>query len=239
MWVDTRAGSERESHFIMIVPLFLPAQHPFTISFPPLGYWFLLHGLEGTFCTSGKSWICLVAQTVKCLPTMWQTWLRSLGREDPLEKERAPHSSTLAWKIPWMEEPGRLQSMGSQSQIRLSNFTSALQGALLRSKSQARPVIPSLPGTGHLRQVSWRSLSQFLLPESPELLCSLPFRSWNIWWLIGFFEMSTSVQFSCLVVSYSLQPHGLQHTRLPCPSPTPRAYSNSQSNITLLLLCSH
>ena len=56
----------------------------------------------------------LVAQTVKCLPTMWETQFQSLGGEDPLEKEMAPHSSTLAWKIPWMEEPGRLQSMGSQ-----------------------------------------------------------------------------------------------------------------------------
>ena len=45
---------------------------------------------------------------------MQVTRVRSLGREDPLEKELAPHSSTLAWKIPWMEEPGRLQSMGSQ-----------------------------------------------------------------------------------------------------------------------------
>ena len=51
---------------------------------------------------------------VKRLPTMWETWVRSLGREDPLEKEMATHSSTLAWKIPWMEEPGRLQSTGLQ-----------------------------------------------------------------------------------------------------------------------------
>ena len=56
----------------------------------------------------------LVAQTVKCLSTMWETWVPSLGREDPLEKEMAIHSSTIAWRIPWMEEPGRLQSMGSQ-----------------------------------------------------------------------------------------------------------------------------
>ena len=55
----------------------------------------------------------LVAETVKHLPTMWETWVRSLGREDPLEKEMATHSSSLAWRIPWMEEPGRLQSMGS------------------------------------------------------------------------------------------------------------------------------
>ena len=51
---------------------------------------------------------------VKRLPTMRETWVRSLGWEDTLEKEMATHFSTFAWKIPWMEEPGRLQSMGSQ-----------------------------------------------------------------------------------------------------------------------------
>ena len=56
----------------------------------------------------------LVAQMVKHLPTMQETWVQSLGWEDPLEKEMAPHSSTLAWRIPWMAEPGRLQSMGLQ-----------------------------------------------------------------------------------------------------------------------------
>ena len=55
-----------------------------------------------------------MAQTVKHLSTMPETWVRSLGREDPLEKEMASHSSTLAWKIPWTEEPGGLQSTGSQ-----------------------------------------------------------------------------------------------------------------------------
>ena len=50
----------------------------------------------------------------KCLPAVQETWVRILGREDPLEKEMATHSSTLVWKIPWTEEPGRLQSMGSQ-----------------------------------------------------------------------------------------------------------------------------
>ena len=53
---------------------------------------------------------------VKRLPTMWETWVRFLGQEDLLEKDMATHSSTLAWKIPWTEEPGRLQSMGLQSQ---------------------------------------------------------------------------------------------------------------------------
>ena len=66
-----------------------------------------------------------MAQIVKCMPTMWETWVQSLGWEDLLEKEMATHSSILAWKIPWTEEAGRLQSMGSQSQTGLSdlNFT--------------------------------------------------------------------------------------------------------------------
>ena len=68
-------------------------------------------------------WVYKVAEMVKRLPTMRETWIRSLGWEDPLEKEMATHSSTLAWKIPRTEEPGRLQSVGSQSQARLSDFT--------------------------------------------------------------------------------------------------------------------
>ena len=56
----------------------------------------------------------LIAQSVKNLPAMQETRVRFLGREDPLEKEMATHSSILAWRIPWTEEPGRLQSMGSQ-----------------------------------------------------------------------------------------------------------------------------
>ena len=58
-------------------------------------------------------WASLVAQMVK-LPAMWEIQVRSLGREDTLEKEMATHSSTIAWKIPWTEEPDRLQSMGWQ-----------------------------------------------------------------------------------------------------------------------------
>ena len=56
----------------------------------------------------------LVVQRLKRLPAMWETWVRSLGREDPLEKEMATHSSILAWRIPWTEEPRGLQSMGLQ-----------------------------------------------------------------------------------------------------------------------------
>ena len=60
-------------------------------------------------------WASLLAQRLKCLPAMWEIWVRSLGGEDPLEEEMATHSGILAWRIPWMEEPGGLQSMGSQT----------------------------------------------------------------------------------------------------------------------------
>ena len=59
-------------------------------------------------------WVSLVAQSLKHLPAMQETWVQSLGWEDSLEKEMATHPSILAWRIPWMEEPGGLQSMGSQ-----------------------------------------------------------------------------------------------------------------------------
>ena len=65
-------------------------------------------GKEPNFC-----WTSLVAQTVKNPPAMWETWVRFLGQEDPLEDSMATHSSILDWRIPWTEDPGGLQSMGS------------------------------------------------------------------------------------------------------------------------------
>ena len=62
-----------------------------------------------------------VSQTVQSLPAMQETWVQSLDQEDPLEKEMAAHSRTLAWRIPWTEEPGGLQSMGPQSRTGLSD----------------------------------------------------------------------------------------------------------------------
>ena len=61
-----------------------------------------------------KKGTSLVAQTVKCLPAMWETWVQSLRQEDPLEEGMATHSSILVWRIPWTEEPGGLQSTGLQ-----------------------------------------------------------------------------------------------------------------------------
>ena len=71
-----------------------------------------------------------MAQRLKRLPGMWETWLRSLGGEDPLEKEMATHSSILAWRIPWTEEPGGLQSTGCKESDTTEQLHFILQKAL-------------------------------------------------------------------------------------------------------------
>ena len=72
--------------------------------------------------------VTLVAQMVKRLPVMWETWVRSLGQEDPPEKEMATHSSTLAWRIPWTEDLVGSSPWVAKSWTRLSNFTCYLSG---------------------------------------------------------------------------------------------------------------
>ena len=95
----------------------------------------------------------LVAQMVKRLPTMQETWVQSLGREDLLEKEMASHSSILAWKIPWTEQPGRLQSMGNAtSRTWLSDFTFTFH-----------PFIPNLLGV-FIMKGCWILSNTFLHP---------------------------------------------------------------------------
>ena len=74
----------------------------------------MIQWMLAIWCLVPLPWASLVAQRLKRLPGMRETQVQSLGWEDPLEKEMATHSSTLAWRIPWMEGPGRLQSMGSQ-----------------------------------------------------------------------------------------------------------------------------
>ena len=81
--------------------------------FSSCGKWGLLSSFSAWLLIAVAS---LVAQLVKNLPAMWETWVQSLGWKDPLEKEKAIYSSILAWRIPWTEGPGGLQSMGSQSQ---------------------------------------------------------------------------------------------------------------------------
>ena len=82
----------------------------------PVGYlrWFYLVQISHFYIIMSLCRASLVAQTVKHLFEMWETRVQSLGQEDTLEKEMATHSSSLAWKIPWTKEPGRLQFMGSQ-----------------------------------------------------------------------------------------------------------------------------
>ena len=80
-------------------------------------------------------WASLAAQTVKRLPTTWETWVRSLGREDPLEKEIATRSSILAWEIPWAEELGELQQMGWQ---RVGHDLATRQSGEFRKKQGRR-----------------------------------------------------------------------------------------------------
>ena len=86
---------------------------------------------------------CLTSQRLKRLPGMRETWVWSLGWEDPLEKEMATHSSTLAWRIPWREEPGRLQSMGSQ---RVGHDWATLLPYLLKWYRLPTPGFLGLPG---------------------------------------------------------------------------------------------
>ena len=96
--------------------------HPYMTTGKTIALWTLVDKIASLLFNM-LSRASLVAQKLKHLPGMWETGVRSLGREDPLEKEMATHSSPLSWRIPWREEPGRLQSVGSQSQTRLSDFT--------------------------------------------------------------------------------------------------------------------
>ena len=106
------------SHLVLCRPLFLLPPIPSSISLFPMKLF--AWGGQSTGVSALASFLpmilrtSLVAQMVKRLPTMWETQVQSLGWEDPLEKEMATHSSTLAWKIPWTEERGRVQPMGSQ-----------------------------------------------------------------------------------------------------------------------------
>ena len=89
-------------------------EHRGTYSFSHSSFVWIFAQDWNCWVTRKLGWTPLGAQTVKRLPTMWETRVLFLGQEDSLEEETAPHSSTLAWKIPRMEDPGRLQSMGSQ-----------------------------------------------------------------------------------------------------------------------------
>ena len=119
-----RMWSNRNSHSLLVrmqngtdtledsLAISYKSKHTLTIWSSNLALWHVLKWAD--FLGGPEVRTTLVAQIVKHLPTMWETWVQSLGWKDFLEKEMATHSSILAWKTPWTEETGRLQSMGLQ-----------------------------------------------------------------------------------------------------------------------------
>ena len=174
--------------------------------------------------------ICLLVQ---------ETWVRSLGWEDPLKEEMAAHTSILAWRILWTEEPGRQLSMGSQSWTRLSMpacrsggfgwqclWCSFLMQAGICLLGLCSPCV-DVPACTHptdlnlaLRTEGHRMLSlqnHLSSVQGSFLLCAR---------LSTLSVCSLLLSFRHSVMSGSLWPRGLQQGRLPCPSPSPRACSN-------------
>ena len=158
--------------------------------------------------SSWNKWTSLVAQMVKCLPTMQETQVQSLGQEDFLEKEMATHSSTLAWKILWKEKPGRLQSMGSQ---RVGHDWATLLSTFMKQVSG-----------------SWRNHFISFLAANLNSLEHIV-RNHSLWWEVHGGSSQDSQQFSqkhhlssgsCSVTSVvfdSLRPHGPRPARLLLP----------------------
>ena len=120
--------------------------------------------LELSVVSSPVCGASLVAQTVKRLSTMWETWIRALGWEDPLEKEMAIHSSTLAWKIPWTEEPGRLQSMGSQT-------VGSVEDVIQQSQQVSLDLVVSKALDHWTSQLTWEMTTPFSPLSNLELNC--------------------------------------------------------------------
>ena len=121
-----------------------------------------------TLCLSGAF---LVAQRVKRLPALWETWVRSLGRGDSLEKEMAIHFSILAWRIPWTEEPGRLQSRGSQ-RVR-HNWTTSLSFFLSCLSRVSWPLDRYPPPYTHPPQLPASEIKHTFLSTNPSCLLAL------------------------------------------------------------------
>ena len=129
---------------------------------------------------------------VKCLPTMRETQVQSLGREDLLEKEMAPHSSILAWKIPWMEESGRLQSMGSQ-RVGHDWATSLTSG--------------QRPGRLIVHYVWWASLSsRSLFCNTACRVCRPPVPLWHHPWGTGAWGTSMNTVHQPLLLQWVMRP---------------------------------
>ena len=132
-----------------------------------------------------------VAQRVKHLPAVQEMQVRSLGREDPLEKEMATHSGTLVWKLPWMEKPGRLTVHGvPKSGTQLSDFTFTFSLSFLGASRMPHPLQQGAPSISSVfpRHI-WSQLCLFQSPSFPDIFCSLPV------------DLGSSPKFTCLAGS--------------------------------------
>ena len=132
-----------------------------------------------------------VAQRVKHLPAVQEMQVRSLGQEDPLEKEMATHSGTLVWKLPWMEKSGRLTVHGvPKSGTQLSDFTFTFSLSFLGASRMPHPLQQGAPSISSVfpRHI-WSQLCLFQSPSFPEIFCSLPV------------DLGSSPKFSCLAGS--------------------------------------
>ena len=147
--------------------------------------------------------VSLVAQVVKNLPTMWETWVWSLDQEEPLEREMATHSSILAWRIPWIEEPAGLHPWGRKeldpTEQLTRTFSTASKFCLLRDLICWNPVV-----------LARCSLSEY---QASRPTCQLCVTAPGSWKGAGILPMEAVRQVkwseSRSVVSDSLQPHGL------------------------------
>ena len=155
----------------------------------------------------------LVVQTVKHLPTMWETWVQSLSWEDPLEKEMATDSSILAWKIPWMEERSRVQSMGLQrdtteqlhfhvqslSRARLfaTPWTTARQASLSITNTQSSPRLTSI---------------ESVMPSNHLIFCSSLLLLPSIFPSIRVFSDESALHQVAKVLEFQLQHQSFQWT---------------------------
>ena len=165
----------------------------------------------------------MVAQTVKHLPTMRETRVQSLGREDPLEKEMATLSSILAWKIPWTEEPGRLQSMGLQrvghdKETSLSLSKHILKHTYIQKEKNMLHSLMWFQQANNFTQTFRSQILSFVFQNVSEVLLSSCTKT----------KVQSSVQFNFIAQSCPTLCNPMDcSTSLLCPSPTHRAYSNS------------
>ena len=179
--------------------------------------------IASKYCISESCWLWwLVAQLVKNAPAMWETWVWSLDWEDSLEKGQATHSMFSPGKFHVLYSLWGCKESDTTEWLSLSLETMVTKaGGLLWNQDNSKD-----PYIKHL-WVFMLSLNHYTFSFITNFLSLCYVLGTKLSILYAFCMVSCSVNFSCSVMSDSLQPHGLQHGRLPCPSVIPRAYLNS------------